>query len=236
LESVPHEFEALAVLLVLLPGFLCARIVQALCVRPKQSDVDKILESLLYSFIVYLCFAVVSGGAIPVKVDVTETEDVKTYSVEIQRSPLATLAGISVCLGLLIGAVNTKDLSGRFFRWARLSQRTTRSSVWNDVFHERSGTVLVGLADGRRVMGWAEHYSDDPKEGSLFLQKAAWIKDDGAEAPINGAGILITKESKVEYIEFLEWKIPPENFGPNQPLPTLHSQTPAQSPSRASTG
>ena len=83
------------------------------------------------------------------------------------------------------------------------TQRTTRSSVWSDVFHERRGVVLVELGDGRRVMGWIQHYSDDPKESSLFLEKAAWIDDAGENIEIQGGGILITKELGVKSIEFL---------------------------------
>jgi hypothetical protein len=204
LESIPHEFETLAVLLVLLPGFLCARIVQALCVRPKQTEVDKVIESLLYSFVIYVCFVVISGRAIPVKVNVENTKDAKSYSVDIDRRPIFELATISVALGFLVGVDSTKDLSGKLLRWTRLSQKTTRSSIWNDVFHERRGIVQIGLGDGRRLIGWAQYYSDDPKEGSLFLQKACWISEQNEAIPIRGGGILITKESKIEYVEFLD--------------------------------
>lgn len=204
MESAPHEFEALAVFLVLLPGFLCARVVQSLCVRPKQTEIDKIIESLLYSFVVYVSFVCIFGRSIPVAMNIQDTDGVKHYSFELQPKSLGELAILSIGLGVLIGVDNTNDLSGRFFRKIHATQRTTRSSVWSDVFHERRGVVLVELGDGRRVMGWAQHYSDDPRELSLFLEKAAWIDDAGEQVAIQGGGILITKELGVKSIEFLD--------------------------------
>lgn len=193
----------------LLPGFLCARIVQTLCVRPEQSEIDKVLESLLYSFLVYLCFLFTFGQATPIKIsEEVNKESKKVYSVEVERGPLAALIGFSAVLGILLSANKTRDWSGRLFRWAKISQRTTRSSVWEDVFHEQSCSVLVGLGDGRRIIGWATHYSDDPHEGSLFIKKAAWIDEEHKEHPINGPGILITSEAKIEYVEFLDYGSP----------------------------
>jgi Family of unknown function (DUF6338) len=209
LEAVPHEFEALTVLLVLLPGFVSARIAQSLCLKPKQSDIDKVLESLLYSFLVYVIFVVSFGKALPVKINVQAAKEMTSYSIAIQKWPLAGLAGISIGLGLLVGVNGTKDISGSFLRRLGVSQRTTRNSVWNDVFHERGGAVQVGLADGRMVMGWVQHYSDDSDDSSVFLEKAAWVDpEQHTQTQIVGDGILLTKESKIEFIEFLDWPSP----------------------------
>jgi hypothetical protein len=38
-------FDALSVLIILLPGFFCARIFQWLCVRPQQTEMDKVVEA-----------------------------------------------------------------------------------------------------------------------------------------------------------------------------------------------
>ena len=62
---MPQGVQAFAVLLLLLPGFLSARIVQMLCARPKQTELDKIVEALLFSFFTYLIFAVSSGTELP---------------------------------------------------------------------------------------------------------------------------------------------------------------------------
>jgi hypothetical protein len=51
------KFEAVAILVVLLPGFFCARIIQRLCVTRDQTELDKIVEALLYSFLIYVIFS-----------------------------------------------------------------------------------------------------------------------------------------------------------------------------------
>jgi uncharacterized membrane protein YjjB (DUF3815 family) len=50
---MPPTLQALAALLVLLPGFLAAYILQALCVRRRQTELDKIVEALIFSFLIY---------------------------------------------------------------------------------------------------------------------------------------------------------------------------------------
>ena len=49
-------FEALYALLILLPGFLTAWIVHSFCSRPVQTELDKVVEALLYSFFIYTAF------------------------------------------------------------------------------------------------------------------------------------------------------------------------------------
>lgn len=199
------KFEGLILLLVLLPGFLCARLIQALCVRPQQTELDKIIESLLYSFVVYVAFVALFGGSIPVGVQISSENGIQHYGVELHAKPLLQLAVISLLLALMVGFVVTNDVSGWVFRKLRVTQKTTRSSVWSDVFHDLRGVVHVELGDGRRLMGWLHYYSDEPKDGSLFLEKAAWVRTDTNElVPIQGPGILITQEVGIRFVEFLE--------------------------------
>jgi hypothetical protein len=66
------------------------------------------------------------------------------------------------------------------------------------------------LSGDRKILGWLRYYSDEAKESSLFLESASWISenDDGTESevPIDGPGILLTKESGIEYVMFLNWE------------------------------
>lgn len=206
-------FEGLAILLILLPGFLCAGLIQALCVRPAQTELDKVWEALLYSFVVYVAFVLLVGPAMPVGLQITQANGVQQYSVELHPRPLAELTLISVVLALAVGGLVTNDISGKAFRKLRLTQRTSRSSVWGDTFHEFGGVILVELGDGRRVEGWVRYYSDEPTPASLFLEKAAWVTDEDTLVPIDGAGILITQELGIRTIEFLRWTVQSEEPG-----------------------
>lgn len=203
-------FEGLAILLILLPGFLCAGLIQALCVRPTQTELDKVWEALLYSFVIYVLFTFAVGPAVPVGLQVGAVNGVQQYSIHISPRPLLQLALISAALALAISAIITNDISGKLLRKARLTQRTSRSSVWSDTFHDFSGVVLVELEDGRRVEGWVRYYSDEPMPASLFLERAAWVTDENTLVQINGPGILITENLGIQTIEFLQWGTQPE--------------------------
>ena len=76
-------------------------------------------------------------------------------------------------------------------------------SVWNDIFHLLGGTVQIGLKDGRMAKGWLRCYSDEAEDSSFFLEAASWIDQDGKELRVDGPGVLITKQSEVQFVIFL---------------------------------
>jgi len=195
--------EALSVLLILLPGFLCARIVQALCVRASQTELDKVVEALLYSFVIYVVFALFVGGA-PLALHVESVGEAKRYTIETKPRALLMLAGVALALSLLVSLSTTQDLHGRLLRRLRITQRSARSSVWSDVFHLLGGYVQVELADGRNILGWLRYYSDKPEESSLYLEDASWIGPDRKTIKIPGPGVLLTAESGIRTIMFLD--------------------------------
>ena len=110
---------------------------------------------------------------------------------------------MSLLFGVLYAASINHDWLMSLFRWLKVTERTARSTIWNDVFEQIGGWVQVGLTDGVIVKGWLRYYSDDPDESSLFIEEAAWIMSDGSEELIEGPGILITKQMGIEYVVFL---------------------------------
>ncbi|MCI0350723.1 MAG: DUF6338 family protein [Acidobacteriales bacterium] len=201
-------FEAVSVLLVLLPGFFAARVVQALCVRPSQTEFDKLIEALLYSFLVYVAFSVLFERSPLRFIEVTGTAGERIFTPDIGSRELLSILGIALVLSLLIGFSITNDLHGRILRRLHVTQRTTRSSVWSDIFHDVDYYVQIQFTDGRKIRGWPRHYSDTPEEASIFLEKAAWITSDGKLIEIPGPGILITKNLPIETIMFLTGRRP----------------------------
>lgn len=172
--------ETLTVLLVLLPGFVCAKLIRWLCPRPQQTEMEKLVDALLYSFIVYAIFTLIFG----------------TFQ-QMTRLRIAVLAVIPLGIAVVAAYVMTNDSVGRLLRKFRITHRTTRPSVWHDVFHKYGGYALVELGDGRLVFGWVEFYSDFPSPPSLFLEDACWVESDtGNRRQIDGAGILITGDIK----------------------------------------
>jgi hypothetical protein len=203
---MPGTLQALAVLFILLPGFLAAYILQSLVSRPKQSDFEKLIEALILSFVIYLVSALMMGTTLPVSWhSVTDASGNITFEIELAWWKLLVLLLLPMVLGFLSAFLMQHDYVLRFFRWANLTDRTSRASTWNDVLQDVEGAAQVELSDGSSVMGWVSYYSDDPDDASLFLQHAAWVNADTNELePIHGPGILLTKEAGIRSVMFLD--------------------------------
>jgi len=195
--------QALAVLLLLVPGFFSARIVQMLCVRPKQTELDKVIEALLFSLLTYILFAVTLGVEAPLSWSARMDQGVTHYSLEIHRGRLSVLVLYSLILGVTWGWIINHDALLKWLRRLGFTQRSSRVSVWSDIFHLLGGSVQIGLKDGRMVKGWLRCYSDEAEDSSLFLESASWIDENGAVIAVDGPGILFTKESGVQFVMFL---------------------------------
>lgn len=203
---MPGTLQALAVLFILLPGFLAAYILQSLVSRPKQSDLEKLIEALILSFVIYLISALLMGTKLPVSWHaVADVSGNQSYEIQLAWWKLLVLLLLPIALGLVSAFLMQHDYVLRFFRWADLTDRTSRASTWNDVLQDVEGAAQVELSDGRSVMGWVSYYSDDPDDASLFLQHAAWVNSEtNALEPILGPGILLTKEAGIRSVMFLD--------------------------------
>lgn len=202
---MPQGLQALAALLVLLPGFVSARIARSLSAQSRQTELERVIEALIFSFFTYVIYILLLGTALPVEWTLSpHPSHAEQYVVEVHRWRVVFLAFSSCVLGLLWGVVRSKDYLLSVLRRLGLTTRTSRESVWNDVFCTLQGTVQVGLSDGRNLMGWIRRYSDSGGERSLFLEQARWIQDDGTTIEIEGEGILLTEKSAIEFVMFLD--------------------------------
>ena len=200
---MPEKAEALGILLVLLPGFASAYIVQMLAVRRKQSELDKVVEALLFSLIFYLVTLPLFGNTLPLSWRVMDAQHPDVYQVAVQWKHLATLAGLALVFGVAYASNINYDWFARLLFKIGIESRGSRINIWNDAFQELDGFVQVGLPGGRRLIGWVRDYSDEEDVYELFLESAAWVDHDGKQQPINGPGILLTKQSGIEYVSFL---------------------------------
>jgi hypothetical protein len=221
---VPTSLVALEIFLILLPGFAAAYVVQQLATRRTQSDLERVIEALLFSFLIYVCFAAANRGHLPFKsgqvsagakstaprtpsgsaADASESPDTSNTIVW-DTGSLGILAAITFAFAIAAVLYINHD-GNRLFRRLHLTERTTRNSIWTDVFESEAGeeqVVQVELSGGRSVLGVLLYYSDDPDENSLFIARAAWISPDGEKIPIPGQGILLTKESGILSISLL---------------------------------
>lgn len=200
---MPPKAEALGIFLVLLPGFTCAYIAQYLSVRRKQTELDKVVEALLFSVVLYLLTLPHYGNTLPASWQASASNP-NIFEVTIRWSQVLMLAAGSAILGVLYAANINHDWLMTTFRFLHVTERTARSTIWNDVFQEIGGSVQVGLAGEIKVIGWLRYYSEEAEDSSIFIEQAAWIDVNGKETPIPGPGILLTKEVGIEYVLFLD--------------------------------
>ena len=214
---MPGTTEALGVLLLLLPGFTCAFLVQSLSVRPKQTELDKVIEALLFSFFLYLFASPFFGYSLPLSWQKKTAEGIEQYAFQLNWPYLAILAVLALAISIVYSASLNHDWLLRLLRRWQITQRTARSSIWNDAFQDISSSfVLIQLSGDRTIIGYLRYYSDEPEDASLFLEDAAWIVDEeGTQSPIDGPGILLTKQAGIESISFLNTKMnEPERTSP----------------------
>ena len=179
--------------------------VQALATRRSQSDLERVIEALVFSFFIYVCYVPVNGGRLPFHM-VSGNGNNGGQTVVWEPAQLGWL--VLVTAGFSFAAVAYIRFDGnRVFHWLRLSERTTRNSSWNDVFESEAidGQPLqVELADGRNVLGKLHYYSDASEDASVYLTEAAWVDANGGTIPIPGPGILLTKNSGIRCVSLLD--------------------------------
>jgi hypothetical protein len=202
---MPASLIALQILLILLPGFAAAYIVQMLALRGPQTDLDKVIEACLYSTLIYAAFVLFAHGVLPFDL-VPPRPPATDQTVLWHLRRLAGLAVITFVVSLLATAYINFD-GNWIFRQLRLTERTARRSIWNDIFQKEAKdiqVVQVQLADGRSIIGLLTYYSDSSDDCSVYIEQASWVDSLGGKIPIPGPGILLTKNANITSISLLD--------------------------------
>ncbi len=202
---MPTSIIALQILLILLPGFAAAYVVQTLALRASQTDFDKFVEACLYSLVIYVVFTVCDRGRLPFEMVAAKGPGIEA-TTHWYPDRLAGLFAITGVVAVLATLYVNRD-GNRLFRRVHLTERTSRRSIWNDILQSEAKlgqVVQVQLADERSVLGILLYYSDSVEEASVFLQQASWVSTDGDATRIPGAGILLTKNATITSISLLD--------------------------------
>jgi hypothetical protein len=201
---MPATLLALQVFLILLPGFSAAYVVQALATRRTQSDLERVVEAIVFSFIIYVCYVPLNSGKLPFHVQ-RDPAGNGNDTVLWEPAQLAWLATVTAAFALFAVAYIRFD-GNRVFRALQLTERTTHNSIWNDILEREAidnQPVQVELADGRNVLGILLYYSDASEDGSVYLTQASWVDANAQTIPIPGPGILLTKNSGIRSVSLL---------------------------------
>ncbi len=166
---MPQGFQAVLALLVLLPGFVSARIARSISSPAEQTDIERIIDALVFSFYIYLFYLFLFGANLSFALNFSaDAVRLGNYGVRVFFWRLLYLCIAPPVLGVLWGALEHRDSLLGFLRWIKFTDRTNDVTVWNGTLKALSGTVQVGLGDDREIAGWLQRYSDIGAERSLF--------------------------------------------------------------------
>jgi hypothetical protein len=198
--------QALVVLFILLPGFIANTIINSLTPRKKQNNLSVVVESFIFSFLIYLLALIIVPSFVDNALVIPASQsEVKSYASKIL--PLTIFLVVSaVFLSIFWAFIQNNDLLHIILRKLHITRSTSRSSVWLDSFCEMKGRhVILTLDNGTRIMGYPQIYSNDPQEESILILHPQWIDPKGIYTSLKVDSILITKNDKIRRIEFMNY-------------------------------
>jgi len=195
-----YTFQALQILIFLIPGFISSAILNGLIVRKREKkELEKLTEALFFSLLIYTIYSIVT---VRIPITLNKIEECYFYSYDVIA--FLWLGLFTISIPVILSFLVTNDLHMKLARTLKISRKTARSSVWFDVFCDIRKHIIIDFADGRRIYGWPMYYSNEPENPYIFLYKPAWINEENKFVDLEIEGILITPEQKIEFIEFLK--------------------------------
>ena len=190
--------DALVALVLMMPGFIYAGILNSVVVRRAKSQAAILVEALVASFLVYLVLHALGCEA----VSMTELRDSYKPTIGFNHLPhaIALACGFSVVSAICI----TNDLHMKVLRKLRVTASTARVNTWLDVFIDQRGDIVVTYADGRRLTGWPAYYSNSFDEGLVYLKRPAWLNEENEPIDLESDGILLAWKEGIESITFMQ--------------------------------
>ena len=190
--------DILALLTQLMPGFLTAWVVYGLTTYTKPSQFERIVQALIYSFMVSALVAV----AEPLLLLAGQFVRLGTWD---SSAELIASAVLALALGFLRSFFMKNDV---FFRQARrlgLTSRTPFPSEWYGAFSARPPRyVVLHLEGGRRITGYPIEWPTEPTSGHFKLTDAAWLDDLNNEIPLDTNDSILIAAKQVEMVKFLK--------------------------------
>lgn len=197
--------QAAPLLVFLLPGFLSTWVYYGLTSHTKPTQFERTVEALVFTFAVHAATLFVGLGL----------RWVGTWvAIAPWNTDAHTLWSALLAIGLGAGAalaVN-RDTVHSWLRRRGITTRTSHPSEWFCVLRTSPAFVVLQLQDGRRITGWPTEWPAGPSSGQFYLQKPAWIGEDGSVwdlAPLDG---ILIHATDVRWIEVFSNKAEGNDF------------------------
>lgn len=189
--------DILAILTQLIPGFLTAWVVYGLTTYTKPAQFERIIQALIYSFIVNTLVALT--GIISIFIGKFHDFGIWNHTSEIIISAIW-----AIILGITVSFYTTND---KFFSIARkigITQRTPYPSEWYGAFANNPRYIVLHLQGARRIQGYPLEWPTEATVGHFRLTNAAWLDDQNNETAINPDYSILIAAKDVEMVEILD--------------------------------
>lgn len=197
---MPTNFDALYLLIILLPGFVTSKIINSIIVGKKTSELGQITDALVFTLVDFALF-ILLANLLNLELSLTAgPSPIGQKPIGIELFVILILI-IAVSVGIIHGWAINKDYYCKLLRALRITVITGRVDVWNEVFNEYLGcTIRIRMNNETLIEGWPEYFSDTADSMSLFLRDVTILHKNGGEEEI--PGLMITHKEDVKLIEF----------------------------------
>jgi Family of unknown function (DUF6338) len=189
--------DVLALLTQLMPGFLTAWVVYGLTTYTKPSQFERVVQALIYSFIVNALVSMFGRLALAIG-------EIAAIGVWDKSADLIWSTSVALILGLVLSYYMRNDSFFILARRLRLTSRTPYPSEWYGAFATKPRYVVLHISGGRRISGYPSEWPTEPQVGHFRLTDAAWIEDDNSEISLDADESILIEAKQVEMVEILK--------------------------------
>lgn len=189
--------DVLMLLTQLMPGFLTAWVVYGLTTYTKPPQFERVVQALIYSFIV-------NGVVALVERTLLFAGRVSNLGIWNKSSELIVSTIVALILGLILSYYMRNDSFFRLARRLKLTSRTPYPSEWYGAFATKPRYLVLHLTGGRRISGYPSEWPTEPTAGHFRLSDAAWLDDDNNETPLDADESILIEAKQVEMVELLK--------------------------------
>jgi hypothetical protein len=208
--------EAFKILLFIIPGIISLRIKAALSISAPSHPLNATIDGLILTLLDHAVFGSIRwllrslsasyGWALALVGFAQSIREPPGLSGEFGRQ-FSDAGGfpiviISIAVGFVAGVVRYKGWDFRLLRLTSVTNRTGENLVWAEVLTKAPPAfAVVACKDGSRFMGWIDTFSEEAGNYEVLLSCASQVQADGSLLPIDGPGVLLTRENPIIRVE-----------------------------------
>lgn len=160
--------EFIGVLIYLTPGLLSIVIFNYLVLRDKPSSLQFIVETFLFTTLSHL-FNSFFG----------------------ECSNQFILFSFAIIFPIIIAKIHKWGKINDLLVRLRITSKSDKLNTWVDVFSKGKDVQITFKDNDRILVGQPTLVSENHEEGLIFLEKAAWMDENGKEKSMGAYGILV---------------------------------------------